>query len=227
VGLYRQATDLLPPAIADRDADGAVRISHPAGGTLVYTTDGAAPSAASAVYTGPLRLPGNAVVKAARLLPGGRLGVTGTRSFVGLSPRGWNVVAVDGEQAGKAALAVDGNPATFWYTGWDDADKRPKSITIDMGAARRIAGLAYLPRQDGQVPGTVVNYRFETSVDGTAWQTAVAEGTFSNIQNNPDWQTARFAPVDARYFRFTALHDVWHTGGANAAELTVIPADGN
>jgi alpha-L-fucosidase len=225
VGLYKQAIDLLPPAIADRDANGAVQISHPAGGTIVYTTDGSAPKATSAVYTAPLQLPGNAVVKAARLLPGGRLGVVGSRSFVGLSPRGWKVMAVDGEKSGPAAQAIDGNPATFWYTGWDDADKTPKSITIDMGAARRIAGLAYLPRQDGQVPGTVVNYRFETSVDGVQWQTAVADGTFSNIQNNPDWQTARFAPVDARYFRFTVIHDVWHTGGANAAELTVIPAD--
>jgi alpha-L-fucosidase len=225
VGLYRQATDLLPPAIADRDANGAVHIGHPAGGRMVYTTDGSAPTATSSVYTGPLQLPGNAVVKAARLLPGGRLGVVGARSFVGLSPHGWKVAAVDGEKSGPAALAVDGNPATFWDTGWDNASKGPKSITIDMGEARRIAGLAYLPRQDGQVMGTVVKYRFETSADSVRWQTAVAEGTFSNIQNNPDWQSARFAPVNARYFRFTALGDVWNTGGANAAELTVIPAD--
>jgi alpha-L-fucosidase len=225
VGLYKQAVDLLPPAIADRDADGAVHLTHPGGGTIVYTVDGSAPTAASPVYRAPIQLPGNAVVKAARLLPGGRLGVVGTRTFVGLSPRGWTVTAVDGEKSGQAALAVDGNPATFWDTGWNDADKGPKSITIDMGAARRIAGLAYLPRQDGQVLGTVVNYRFETSVDGAQWQTAVAQGTFSNIQNNPDWQTAHFAPVDARFFRFTAINDVWHTGGANAAELTVIPAD--
>ena len=164
-------------------------------------------------------------MKAARLLPGSRLGVTGTRNFTGLSPRGWKVVAVDDDAANQAALAVDGDPATFWNTHRDNPDKGPTSITIDTGAARRIAGLAYLPRQDGQVLGTVVRYRVETSVDGAAWQTAIADGTFANIQNNPDWQTARFAPVAARFFRFTALADVWHTGGANAAELSVIPAD--
>jgi len=70
-----------------------------------------------------------------------------------------------------------------------------------------------------------VRYRVETSVDGVQWRTAIADGTFANIQNNPDWQTARFAPVAARFFRFTALDDVWHTGRANAAELSVIPAD--
>ncbi|NVD73717.1 hypothetical protein HUX88_24720 [Duganella sp. BJB1802] len=45
VGLYLQSTELLPPAIADRDADGRVAISHPDGGTIVYTTDGSAPAA--------------------------------------------------------------------------------------------------------------------------------------------------------------------------------------
>jgi alpha-L-fucosidase len=132
---------------------------------------------------------------------------------------------VDDDAMGRAALAVDGDPATFWSTRWDGTDKSPKAITVDTGATRRIAGLAYLPRQDGQVLGTVVRYRFETSVDGAQWHTAIADGTFANIRNNPDWQTAHFAPVAARFFRFTALDDVWHTGGANAAELSVIPAD--
>jgi alpha-L-fucosidase len=94
-----------------------------------------------------------------------------------------------------------------------------------MGEPHRIAGLAYLPRQDGQVAGTAVNYRFETSADGTHWQAAVERGTFANVHNNPDLQTARFAPVAARFFRFTVLDDVWRSGSASAAELSVIPAD--
>lgn len=224
VGLYRQAVDLLPPAIADRDADGAVRLSHPGGGTIVYTLDGTTPTASSPVYRAPLALPGNGVVKAARLLPGGRLGVVGTRTFAGLSPRGWKVAAVDGEDTGAqhaAACAVDGDPATFWQTPWGGG----RAISIDMGASHRIAGLVYLPRQDGQVAGTAVNYRFETSADGTHWQTAIEHGTFANIHNNPDLQTARFAPVAARFFRFTVVDDVWRSGTASAAELSVIPAD--
>jgi alpha-L-fucosidase len=226
VGLYKQAVDLLPPAIAARAADGTVRLSHPAGGTIVYTLDGSAPTAASPVYRAPIALPGNGIVKAARLLPGGRLGIVGSREFAGLSPRGWKVAAVDGEdRAGRhaASLAVDGDPATFWQTPWGGG----RAIAIDMGQAHRIAGLVYLPRQDGQVAGTAVNYRFETSTDGTHWQTAVDKGTFANIHNNPDLQTARFAPVDARFFRFTVLDDVWRSGSASAAELSVIPADAN
>ncbi|MYN21181.1 coagulation factor 5/8 type domain-containing protein, partial [Rugamonas sp. FT107W] len=165
-------------------------------------------------------------VRAARLLPDGRLGVAGRRDFIGLSPRGWKVVAVDNEDASHpATFAIDGDPATWWNTRWGDDVKLPHAITVDMGRAHRIAGLVYLPRQDGQLGGTAENYRFDTSEDGVHWSAAIERGTFANIRNNPDSQQARFAPVSARYFRFTALDEVWRGGATNAAELSVIPAD--
>lgn len=228
VGLYLQSTDLLPPRIADRDAAGAVRIDHPAGGAIVYTTDGAAPGVDSPRYDMPLAVPANAVVKAARVLADGRLGVVASRSFVGLSPRGWQVVgggANGGAQGTAAALAIDGDPATFWSTDWAPARQAPHAITVDMGVSHRIAGLTYLPRQDGELNGTVEHFRFETSEDGVAWRVAVEHGGFANVRNNPALQEARFAPVRARYFRFTALDDVWRNGWTSAAELSVIPAD--
>ncbi len=225
VGLYLQSTELLPPAIADRDADGRVAISHPGGGTIVYTTDGSAPVAGSPVYGAPLALAASGVVRAARLLPDGRLGVAGRREFIGLSPRGWRVVAVDNEDARQpATFAIDGDPATYWNTSWGEDVKLPHAITVDMGQAHRIAGLVYLPRQDGQLGGTVENFRFDTSEDGVHWRAAIERGTFANIRNNPDSQQARCAPVSARYFRFTALDEVWRGGATNAAELSVIPA---
>ncbi|MBP1202107.1 alpha-L-fucosidase [Duganella sp. 1411] len=224
VGLYLQSTDLLPPVIAERDADGKVALSHPAGGAIVYTTDGTAPRAGSPVYGAPLAV-ASGVVKAARVLPGGRLGVVGTRDFIGLSPRGWQVVVADGD-AGNAALAIDGDPGTYWEGQWTAETKAPRAVTVDMGQRRRIAGVVYLPRQDGQLNGTVENFRFEVSEDGVRWTTAIERGTFANVRNNPDLQQARFAPVRARYFRFTALDDVWRNGWTNAAELSVIPAEG-
>ncbi|GJI93991.1 hypothetical protein RugamoR57_07090 [Duganella caerulea] len=225
VGLYLQSTELLPPVIADRDADGKVAISHPGGGTIVYTTDGSAPVAGSPVYSAPLALAASGAVRAARLLPDGRLGVVGRRDFIGLSPRGWKVVAVDNEDAGHpATYAIDGDPATYWDTRWGADAKLPHTITVDMGQSHRIAGLVYLPRQDGQLGGTVENYRFDTSEDGVHWTAAIERGAFANIRNNPDSQQARFAPVSARYFRFTALDEVWRGGATNAAELSVIPA---
>lgn len=229
VGLYKQSVDLLPPTIADRGSDGTVRISHPAGGKIVYTTDGTAPDPASPVYSAPVALPKNGVVKAARVQSDGRLGVIGARNFVALSPAGWKVVAADSEETAQgsngAALAIDGDSNTYWQTHRDADLKLPRSIAVDMGQTHRIAGLVYLPRQDGQLNGTVENFRFETSEDGVNWATAVERGTFANVRNNPDLQEVRFAPVRARYFRFTALDDVWRNGWTSAAELSVIPAE--
>lgn len=233
LALYRQSVDLLPPAIADRDSEGRVRISHPMGGRIVVTTDGSAPTLQSPDYTGPLTVPASGVVKAARVLPEGttgRLGVVGARTFTGLSPHGWKVVAVDSEETAggnnAAALAIDGDQDTHWHTRWSADLKLPHFITIDMGRVHRIAGFVYLPRQDGMLNGTVENYRFETSEDGVSWHTAVERGSFANVRNNPDLQEVRFPAVSARFFRFTALDEVWRSGWTSAAELSVIPAEG-
>jgi alpha-L-fucosidase len=231
VGLYRQSVDLLPPAIADRGNDGTVSISHPAKGKLVYTTDGSTPTVGSPVYSAPLALPSSGIVKAARVMADGRLGVIGTRNFAGLSPRGWKVLSVDSEETAQgnngAALAIDGDSSTYWHTRWGADLKLPHAITVDMGQMHRIAGFVYLPRQDGMLNGTAENYRFETSEDGVNWTATVERGTFANVRNNPDLQEVRFPPVKARYFRFTALDEVWRNGWTSAAELSVIPAAGD
>lgn len=231
VGLYKQALDLMPPVIADRDPEGRVAIRHPVAGRIVYTTDGSMPTAGSPVYAEPLRLPGSGVVRAARVQPDGRLGVVGARNFAGLTPRGWKVVSVDSEEVQKgpngAALAIDGDSSTHWHTRWAEDMKQPHHLTVDMGQVHDIAGFVYLPRQDGMLNGTAVDYRFETSVDGQAWTVNVEKGTFSNVRNNPDLQEVRFAPVKARFFRYTMLSEVWGNGWGSAAELSVIPAGGS
>ncbi|HUK84095.1 MAG TPA: discoidin domain-containing protein, partial [Verrucomicrobiae bacterium] len=90
-----------------------------------------------------------------------------------------------------------------------------------------IGGFIYLPRQDGLLNGVVEKYRFETSTDGVNWTTNIAEGSFANIQNNPSLQEISFAPVNARYFRFTSLQAIWNSGWTSAAEISVVPAGGS
>ncbi len=70
----------------------------------------------------------------------------------------------------------------------------------------------------------VEKYRFETSADGMTWTTNIPDGSFANIQNNPSLQEASFAPVSARYFRFTSLQAIWNSGWTSAAEISVVPA---
>jgi len=88
-----------------------------------------------------------------------------------------------------------------------------------------------LVAQDGELKGftlgVVEKYRFETSADGVTWTTNIANGSFANIQNNPSLQEVSFAPVNARYFRFTSLQAIWNSGWTSAAEISVLPAAGS
>jgi alpha-L-fucosidase len=231
--LFKQSVTTLPPTISDRSTNGVVSLSNLAGNKMVYTLDGSAPTTNSAIYTSPIALPldRSVTVCAASLLPNGQLGIEGSRVFSGMMPIGWKVVSVDSEETGgadnSAARAIDGDSSTFWHTRWNADQKQPHTITVDMGVSHRIAGFTYLPRQDGLLNGVVEKYRFETSADNVVWTTNIATGSFANIQNNPSLQEVSFAPVSARYFRFTSLQAIWNSGWTSAAEISVLPASGN
>ena len=230
IGLFKQAIAGLPPVISNRDANGLVTISNTGVCKMVFTVDGTAPTASSPIYNSPFAPPSGSTVQAACLMPNGQLGIVASKAFVGLSPTGWKVVAVDSEETAgadnSAVKAIDGDSSTFWHTRWNEDLKLPHSITVDMGASHRIAGFTYLPRQDGTANGTVEKYRFETSADGTGWTTNIVSGTFANIRNNPSLQQVTFAPVNARFFRFTALREINGNGWTSAAEISVLPASG-
>jgi alpha-L-fucosidase len=230
VGLFKQSITTLPPTISDSTTNGTVSLSNQADHKMVYTLDGSATTTNSAIYAAPIALPvdRSVTVRAASLLPNGQLGIEGSRVFAGLSPVGWKVVSVDSEETAgadnSAARAIDGDSSTIWHTRWDADQRQPHSVTVDMGKTNRIGGFTYLPRQDGLLNGVVVRFRFETSPDNATWTTNIARGSFANIQNNPSLQEVSFAPVDARYFRFTTLQAVGNSGWTSAAEISVVPA---
>jgi alpha-L-fucosidase len=223
IGLFKQS---LPgaPVIAARDRAGRVNISHPHPTPIVYTLDGSEPTARSRVYDSPIALPRGGTVKAAVLTSDGRVGLSESLVAVGLAPVGWKVVSSTGEGESSAVRAIDADKDTIWKVRAASGDASP-AMVIDMGAQQRIAGLAYLPPQNWNSQGVVDRYRFETSRDGKQWTVQVESGYFGNMRNNPVVQEVRFAPVEARFFRFTALHDIDDSGWASAAEITVLPAN--
>jgi alpha-L-fucosidase len=231
IGLFKQAVAGMPPTVSNRDAKGLVTISNTGGCKMVFTVNGTEPATNSPIYKSPFAPPLGSTVQAACLMPNGQLGIVAAKSFVGLPPTGWKVVAVDSQETAgadnAAACAIDGDSSTFWHTRWNEDLKLPHFITVDMGKPHRIAGLTYLPRQDGNPNGTVEKFRFETSLDGTHWTTNVVSGTFANIQNNPSLQQVMFVPVNARFFRFTALREINGNGWTSAAEISVLPAGGS
>jgi alpha-L-fucosidase len=230
MGLFKQPEGFLPPTISERDSNGMVTISNTGGFKMVYTVDGNTPTARSVAYSSPISLPLGGNIQTACLLPNGQLGMPASKSFAGIAPIGWKVVQTDSQETSEAnetaANAIDDNPSTIWHSRWRSDLALPHSITIDMGTTQRIGGLAYLPRQDGITNGIVERYRFETSMDGVTWTTNIDSGTFANIRNNPSLQQVSFAPVNARFFRFTALQEVNKTGWTSAAEISVLPAAG-
>jgi alpha-L-fucosidase len=228
MGLFKQSIYGQSPVISDRGSDNRVTISNASGSKMVYTVDGSEPTAQSPVYESPITLPPTGTVRAACIMPNGQLGIVTSKTFAGLPPTGWKIVATDSEEkAGEnngAANAIDGNSATFWHTRWNEDLKLPHFITVDMGTSHHVGGFTYLPRQDENLNGTIENYRFETSMEGVHWTTNIASGRFANIRNNPSLQQVTFAPVDARFFRFTALREINGSGWTSAAEISILPA---
>ena len=77
----------------------------------------------------------------------------------------------------------------------------PKQMLIDWDTEQTISSFRYLPPQDGK--GIITHYTLWGSTDWSNWE-KLASGEFSNIVNNPIWQTVKFAPTKVRMLRFEA-----------------------
>lgn len=135
-------------------------------------------------------------------------------------------VTVDSEETsspgedGYAINALDGDPATFWTTEWNNTNNAPgypHFFNIDMQASYDVHGLTYLPRQTpGNQRGNIGQHLIEVSSDGASW-TPVARGTWEDDQL---MKVAEWRGVTAQYLRLTALTEAGDRGPwAAAAEL--------
>ncbi|MEU4216806.1 discoidin domain-containing protein [Actinoplanes sp. NPDC026623] len=122
---------------------------------------------------------------------------------------------------GRAANALDGDPATLWHTQRQAASPpHPHQIQLDLGSNYIVTGLSYLPSQSSP-DGRIARYEISVSADGTAWGTPVATGTW------PDGiaeRTVTFAARTGRYLRLRSLSAVGGQPWASAAELNVAVA---
>jgi hypothetical protein len=145
-----------------------------------------------------------------------------------------STATADNAQSGNPATnAIDGSPVTFWTT---TASAYPHEITIDLGTVQPVSGISYLPRQDGCINGTVLQYEVHLSVDGVNWLPETTGGSFNY---GPQWytyscsgsfmlpkrQTIAFPVTTARYVQLVGLGSVidgnpWDS----AAEIQVFAA---
>ena len=78
----------------------------------------------------------------------------------------------------------------------------PKQMLIDWETEQTITAFRYLPPQTTH-DGTITHYTLWASSDWSHW-TKLASGEFSNIVNNPIWQTIKLPVTKARIIKFDA-----------------------
>lgn len=77
------------------------------------------------------------------------------------------------------------------------------SIMIDLESEKSVSGIRYLPPQEQGAGGIITRYAFYAMING-GWQ-KLAEGEFSNIVNNPIWQTVTCSPVETKLIRLDGV----------------------
>ena len=80
----------------------------------------------------------------------------------------------------------------------------PKQMLIDWDKEQTITSFRYLPPQESK-DGTITHYTLWASTDWSHW-TKLASGEFSNVVNNPIWQTIKFSATKARILKLDADH---------------------
>ncbi|TLF84565.1 hypothetical protein FE391_03470 [Nonomuraea sp. KC401] len=113
-------------------------------------------------------------------------------------------------------LAVDDDIATHWHSEYQPPHPLPQSITLNLGDTKRISAVDYQPRFDGNLNGTILDYKVYLSTDGQTF-TEVADGSWAA---DARLKTASFEAADARYVR---LEGTRASGGPylSAAEVSV------
>jgi hypothetical protein len=82
-----------------------------------------------------------------------------------------------------------------------------------------IDGLAYMPRQDTKVNGTIAKYEVAVSLARATWGAPVTKGDWTGTGKME--QVVRFAATLGRFVKLTGLSEVHKKPWTSAAELGV------
>jgi alpha-L-fucosidase len=191
---------------------------------IYYTLDGSDPGPTSLKYTGPFEFASGGRVRALAM-GGGKAGPI-TEARLSIPRDGWSVRACSSEENARyaGAMAIDGDPASFWHSRWTGDVPHPHTLEVDLGKVWKISGLTYLPRQDKAVPdGMVEEGTLSFSRDGSSWSPP-RPFKLGNLVNDPSERVILLenGPMEARYFRFTSTAGAAGKPYAAAAEIGVL-----
>lgn len=134
------------------------------------------------------------------------------------------VLKVDSEErafggAYRKENAADGNPNTFWYTEYvAQAVPLPHTIVLELPHRYVVSRVTYLPRQDGAIDGTIVEYNIFIRDTTLAWGEPIASGAWAY---DATLKTAVIPPATGRYVLLEAIREGGGIASTNAAELVV------
>lgn len=217
IGIYNAPVFLNAPTVM-RNQSGEITINtNDIGPYFYYTLDGSEPTPQSTKYTGPVQSAGKVNIKAIAYDPASDKSSPVAMEKFDICRKDWKIVGIDDS---KAYAILDGNTSTTWHHQGKDK-KTPVDLEIDLGSEQSLSGFRYHPDQGMWGHGIITHYEFYISADGTDWKLA-DQGEFSNIKNNPLWQTKKFAPRKARFIRLRALKNTEGNDRMGYAEIDVI-----
>jgi alpha-L-fucosidase len=216
IGVYDAPQILTAPSII-RNQSGEVTIT-PADpeSQVFYTINGMTPSIQSKKYSAPFVNDKKVQIRAIAFDPASKKTSSEANEKFDIAKESWKIIGISDE---KVNTIIDGNSSTAWHQ--DNKIKLPADVVIDLGKDENLIGFKYLPDQSLWGGGLISQYQFFVSGNGVDWK-LMSEGEFSNIKNNPLWQTKKITATKARYIKLSALKNADNNNNIGYAELDVI-----
>lgn len=216
IGIYNAPQLLAPPTII-RNQAGEIIITPVDGESVVYyTLDGSDPSTRSKKYTKPFQTDGKLELKAIAFDAATGKSSPASHEKFDISRKDWKIMGIENE---KVYAVIDGDPSSAWHQ--PKGTQLPADLVIDLGKEEDLRGFKYYPDQTMWGPGIITNYQFYVSNDNKEWK-LVDEGEFSNIKNNPLWQTKKIKAEKARYIKLRALKNTEDNDNIGYGEVDVV-----
>lgn len=216
IEVYNAPQILVSPEIMREKSGNVIITPSDKESEVYYTVDGSVPHPASKKYSGPIVTDGKKiVVKAIAHDPTNKKSSAVAEEKFDIAKKDWTVISTTDT---KATDAIDGNVNTAWYQ--ERNIKMPVDFVVDLGKTEELIGFRYLPGQS-RGSGIITHYQFYISIDNANWK-LVDEGEFSNIRNNPLWQTKNFAWETARYIKLRAIKNTLGNDVVGYAEIDII-----
>lgn len=216
IEIYNAPQILDPPSVIRNQAGDIIIEPSDPESDIYFTVDGSKPTNASTYYENPIPSEGKINVRAIAYDPAREKASPETIEKFDLSRAQWQVLNTKDT---NAAAILDGDPETAWHQ--EEVSEKPVDLVIDTGYEHEICGFRYFPDQALWGPGIITHYALYISADNRNWE-LIDRGEFSNIKNNPQWQTKRFDPVTTRYIRFRGYANTDDTNNMGYAEFDLI-----